>query len=142
MIRRTPNVRMHRRLGDMELSQGCIQYEDPDTGVLITDPSTPCGSAGNLPDDTGADAALASFASSSVAQSNQAALNQIGIPFYGSTSGSTVLSAPSLTGSSGIASPIPGLGLGPNVQSWLIWALIGGGVLLLLSGSGSGGKKR
>lgn len=128
-----PPLRVNR-IGQMEISQGCIAYQDPNTGLWISDPNTPCGNGagGLVPFDPGAGDAVAQWAAASNAAANSAALNASSDP------ASLVLAESLMAGN--IPSPLPGLGVtvpDPMKKWLLIGAAVLGGVVLFQSGGRS-----
>ena len=125
---RTVSIPRLRGLGDLEISQGCVQYLDPTTGLYVSDPSTPCppGSGGALPDDTGAAAAVAADAAAQAQAGSILALQQ-----SGATSPSLVLAQSLMSGN--VPSPLPGLGftMPASVATWF-WPVMIGAIALLL----------
>lgn len=105
------------RLGQLEISQGCIEYQDPETGEWISDANSP-GCGAGLPADPGAQQAVQDFASSTTSAANAAALNAASQP------ASLVLAQSLMNGN--VPSPLPGLGITvPNpVKDYLTIAVI------------------
>lgn len=119
------------RIGQLVMSQGCVQYQDPTTGLWVSDPNTPaCGSGSGgdqLPGDPGAGGALSDWASAQSQASSQQSLQQSGV-----TSPSFAL-AESLFGGN-VPSPLPGLGLitvPDPLKKFLIWGAVAIGILYL-----------
>ncbi len=98
---------LSNRIGQLQMSAGCIQYQDPNTGLWISDPGSPACGAGSggdqLPADPGGADAVAIWAAASNAAANEAALNA-------STRPASLVLAQSLM-SGNIPSPLPGLGV-------------------------------
>lgn len=127
-------IRSFNRLGQLEISQGCIQYQDPNTGLWISDANSPaCGSGtggAGLPADPGAGEALSEWSDLYTATANSSALNA-------GKSASLVLAEALMAGN--IPSPLPGLGVtvpDPTKKWLMIGAVIVGGVLFLSGGRG------
>jgi hypothetical protein len=122
-----------RRLGDtLETSQGCIEYQDPDTGEFIQDPNTLC-------QDPGESGALQQFAGDTQSAADLAALNAPALLTSSSATQPLNIALPAAAAqpaSSGVGiGPIPlNLNL-PELPSWIWWAAGGIVALLLLEGS-------
>ena len=132
---------MIRRLGDsLEMTPGCVQYQDLNTGQWISDPSSPACGAGTLPDDPEGAGAVQEFAASTSAASSNAALNASAPP------ASLVLAQSLMSGN--IPSPLPGLGLTvplpniPNLTNYLIIAAVAIAALFMITESQSSPSRR
>lgn len=137
MIRSVPIPRTVSRMGDLQMSQGCVTYQDPNTGLWVADGNTNCNQGdGSAPDspiltDAGAASALATWAvQSSQTSASEAATASLPLP-------SLVLAESLMSGN--IPSPLPGLGLTipASTTRWLLIGLAVVGGLLLLDSEGS-----
>ena len=137
MIRSVLSQRPSRMGQQMIVSQGCISYQDPDTGLYLADPGTPCdagdgsGPDSPLPSDPGAQAALSDYTASQMAQQNSLILNT-GLP---ATINQTSQAATGLGLPGVIPSPF-------TFPSWVKWAVLAGvGLVVVESVSGGRGRR-